>query len=165
MAYSGRYQVKNPKKYAGDYTKVIYRSLWERNVFRWCDDNPKVKKWSSEEIVVPYFYDVDKKYHRYYVDLKIVLEDKTLLVEIKPEKETTPPTGQRKTKQYINEGLTYIKNMNKWEAASSYAKDRGWDFQIWTEKTLQEMKLLTKPMPGKLKKLKPFKPYRKKPKK
>ena len=165
MAYSGRYQVKNPKKYAGDYTKVIYRSLWERNVFRWCDDNPKVKKWSSEEIVVPYFYDVDKKYHRYYVDLKIVLEDKTLLVEIKPEKETTPPTGQRKTKQYINEGLTYIKNMNKWEAASSYAKDRGWDFQIWTEKTLQEMKLLTKPMPGKLKKLKPLKPYRKKPKK
>lgn len=165
MAYSGRYQVKNPKKYAGDYTKVIYRSLWERNVFRWCDDNPKVKKWSSEEIVVPYFYDVDKKYHRYYVDLKIVLEGKTLLVEIKPEKETTPPTGQRKTKQYINEGLTYIKNMNKWEAASSYAKDRGWDFQIWTEKTLQEMKLLTKPMPGKLKKLKPLKPYRKKPKK
>ena len=144
MAYSGRYQVKNPKKYAGDYTKVIYRSLWERNVFRWCDDNPKVKKWSSEEIVVPYFYDVDKKYHRYYVDLKIVMEGKTLLVEIKPEKETTPPTGQRKTKQYINEGLTYIKNMNKWEAASSYAKDRGWDFQIWTEKTLQEMKLLTK---------------------
>ena len=165
MAYSGRYQVKNPKKYAGDYTKVIYRSLWERNVFRWCDDNPKVKKWSSEEIVVPYFYDVDKKYHRYYVDLKIVLEDKTLLVEIKPEKETTPPTGQRKTKQYISEGLTYVKNMNKWEAASSYAKDRGWDFQIWTEKTLQEMKLLTKPMPGKLKKLKPLKPYRKKPKK
>jgi hypothetical protein len=165
MAYSGRYQVKNPKKYAGDYTKVIYRSLWERNVFRWCDDNPKVKKWSSEEIVVPYFYDVDKKYHRYYVDLKIVLEDKTLLVEIKPEKETTPPTGQRKTKQYIYEGLTYILNMNKWEAASSYAKDRGWDFQIWTEKTFQELKLLTKPMPGKLKKLKPLKPYRKKPKK
>lgn len=93
------------------------------------------------------------------------MEGKTLLVEIKPEKETTPPTGQRKTKQYINEGLTYIKNMNKWEAASSYAKDRGWDFQIWTEKTLQEMKLLTKPMPGKLKKLKPLKPYRKKTKK
>ena len=34
-----------------------------------------------------------------------------------------------------------------------------------TEKTLQEMKLLTKPMPGKLKKLKPLKPYRKKSKK
>ena len=165
MAYSGKYKPKNPKKYNGDHTNIVFRSMWERHCFKWCDDNPKVKGWSSEEIVVPYFYDVDKKYHRYYVDLKIVLEDKTLLVEIKPEKETTPPTGQRKTKQYISEGLTYVKNMNKWEAASSYAKDRGWDFQIWTEKTLQEMKLLTKPMPGKLKKLKPLKPYRKKPKK
>ena len=165
MAYSGRYQVKNPKKYKGDFTNVVYPSLWERNVFRWCDDNPKVKNWSSEEIVVPYYYEVDKKYHKYFVDLKIVMEDKTLLVEIKPEKETVPPTGQRRTKQYINESLTYVKNMNKWEAANEYAKDRGWEFQVWTEKTLQEMKLLTKPMPGKLKKLKPIKPYRKKSKK
>ena len=93
------------------------------------------------------------------------MEDKTLLVEIKPEKETVPPIGQKRTKQYINESLTYIKNMNKWEAANEYAKDRGWEFQVWTEKTLQEMKLLTKPMPGKLKKLKPLKPYRKKSKK
>ena len=67
MAYSGRYQVKNPKKYKGDFTNVVYRSLWERNVFRWCDDNPKVKGWSSEEIVVPYYYEVDKKYHKYFV--------------------------------------------------------------------------------------------------
>ena len=165
MAYSGRYQVKNPKKYKGDFTNVVYRSLWERNVFRWCDDNPKVKGWSSEEIVVPYYYEVDKKYHKYFVDLKIVMEDKTLLVEIKPEKETVPPTGQRRTKQYINESLTYVKNMNKWEAANEYAKDRGWEVQVWTEKTLHQMKLLTKPMPGKLKKLKPLKPSRKKSKK
>ena len=55
--------------------------------------------------------------------------------------------------------------MNKWEAANNFAKDRGWEFQVWTEKTLQEMKLLPKPIPGKLKKLKPLKPYRKKSKK
>ena len=155
----------NKKKYKGDFDKVVYRSLWEKHVFKWCDDNPKVKEWSSEEIVVPYYYEVDKKYHRYFVDLKIVTEEKTLLIEIKPEKETTPPTGEKRTKKYINEGLTYIKNMNKWEAANEYAKDRGWEFQIWTEKTLQEMKLLTKPVPGKLKKMKPLPPYRKKRKK
>ena len=94
--------------------------------------------------------------------MKIVMEDKTILVEIKPEKETHPPTGQRRTKQYIAEGLSYIRNMNKWEAANDYAKDRGWDFQIWTEKTLQEMKLLQGPAPGKLGKYKPYKPFRKK---
>lgn len=93
------------------------------------------------------------------------MESKTILVEIKPEKETAPPIGERRTKRYITEGLTYIKNMNKWQAAENYCKDRNWEFQIWTEKTLQEMKLLPPPMPGKLKKLKPLPPYRKKRKK
>ena len=162
MAYSGYYKVKNINKYKGDFTKVIYRSLWEKSVFAWCDSNPKVKYWSSEEIIVPYYYEADKKYHRYFPDLKVVMEDKTLLIEIKPEKETVPPTGPKRTKKYINEGFTYIKNMNKWKAASEYCKDRGWEFQIWTEKTLQEMKLLTKPVPGKLKKLKPLAPFRRK---
>ncbi len=162
MAYSGYYKVKNIKKYKGDYTKVVYRSLWEKSVFSWCDSNPNVKNWSSEEVVIPYYYEADKRYHRYFPDLKIVFEDRTLLVEIKPEKETVPPTGPKRTRKYINEGFTYIKNMNKWKAANEYCKDRGWEFQIWTEKTLQEMKLLTKPVPGKLKKLKPLQPFRRK---
>ena len=163
MAYSGRYTVKNPKKYKGDFTNVIYRSLWEKSVFMWCDNNPKVKGWSSEEIVIPYYYDADKRYHRYFPDIKIIFEDKILLVEIKPEKETVPPTGPKRTKRYINEGFTYIKNMNKWEAAEAYCKDRKWQFQIWTEKTLQEMGLLTKPVPGKIKKpLKRLPPYSRK---
>ncbi len=165
MAHSGHYKVKNIKKYRGDYTNVVYRSMWERHVFSWCDNNPKVKLWSSEEIIIPYYFDVDKRYHRYFPDLKIVFENKTVLVEIKPEKETIPPIGQKRTKQYIKEGITYVKNMNKWEAANNFCKDRGWDFQIWTEKTLQEMKLLQKPVPGKLKPLKRLAPYRKKTKK
>ena len=85
MAYKGRYIVENKKKYAGDPTNVIYRSLWERDVFKWLDMNPKVKKWSSEEIVIPYYYDVDKKYHRYFPAVKIVFEDKPVLVEIRKE--------------------------------------------------------------------------------
>jgi hypothetical protein len=53
--------------------------------------------------------------------------------------------------------------MNKWKAASSYAKDRGWSFQIWTEKTLTEMGIMpTQSKKGALKPLKPMKPYRKK---
>ena len=164
MAYSGRYTVENKKKYAGDPNNVVYRSLWERDTFKWLDRNPKVKKWSSEEIVIPYYYDVDKKYHRYFPDIKIVFENKTVLVEIKPAKETEPPANPSKSKRYIGEAMTYVKNMNKWEAANSYAKDRGWDFQIWTEDTLKSMGIM-KEQKGKLKPLKPLKPYRKKPKK
>ena len=162
MVYSGLYKAKNTTKYKGDHTNIVYRSLWEKAVFQWCDKNPKVKQWSSEETIIPYYYEVDKKYHRYFVDMKIVFDDKILLVEIKPEKETKPPEGPKRTKKYVAEGLTYVKNMNKWEAANEYAKDRGWEFQVWTEKTLQEMKLLTKPVPGKLKTYKPLAPYRKK---
>ena len=115
---------------------------------------------------MPYYYDVDKRYHRYFVDLKITFKNgKTVLVEIKPEKETAPPTGSRKTKRYISEAMTYVKNMNKWEAAHSYAGDRGWEFQVWTENTLQKMGIMPKPQPGKLKPLKPLQPYRKKKKK
>ena len=34
--------------------------------------------------------------------------------------------------------------MNKWKAAESYAKDRGWTFEIWTEKTLIKMGIMPK---------------------
>ena len=145
MAYSGKYREKNISKYKGDVTNVIYRSLWEKSAFKWCDNNPKVKEWSSEENIIPYYYEYDKKYHRYFVDLRIKYTDgKTVLVEIKPNHQTTPPTGSRKTKKYIREALEYVKNMNKWEAADSYAKDRKWEFQIWTEHTLRKMGIIKK---------------------
>ena len=75
MAYSGRYIIENTRKYSGDHNKVIFRSLWERDTFKWLDMNPKVKSWCSEEVVIPYYYEVDKRYHRYYPDIKIVFED------------------------------------------------------------------------------------------
>lgn len=163
MAYSGRYKVKNPKKYKGDFTAVIYRSLWEKHVFSWCDSNADIKGWSSEEVVIPYYFAGDKKYHRYFPDIKIIFEDKILLVEIKPDIQTRPPDGPKRTKKYLSEAFTYIKNINKWEAAQEYCKDRGWSFEIWTEKTLQDMGLMHKQVPGKLKKpLKRMKPFRRK---
>jgi hypothetical protein len=61
--------------------------------------------------------------------------------------------------------MTYVKNINKWEAADKVAKDNGWEFRIWTEDELNAMKILpksTRKTPGKLKKLAPHKPFRKK---
>ena len=154
MAYSGRYTVKKPKKYKGDSTQVVYRSLWEKHAFKWCDNNSDIVEWSSEEVVIPYLYEVDKRYHRYFMDLKIKFRNgKTVLVEIKPDKETRPPEGQRRTKRYINEAFTYIKNQNKWDAAHEYAQDRGWEFWIWTEKN-EPLKSI---IPKSTKQLKPFK--------
>lgn len=149
MAYSGKFKVRNKQKYMGDSSNVVYRSLWEKSCFSWCDKTPAVKGWSSEELIIPYYYDVDKRYHRYFPDLLIRFEDKTLLIEIKPKKETiAPATPSRKTKRYITEALTYVKNVNKWDAAKEYAKDHGWEFEIWTEETLQTMGILPKSPKG-----------------
>jgi hypothetical protein len=138
--YKGKYKVKNPKKYDGDHTQVIYRSMWERFAFKWCENNADIKSWSSEETVIPYISAVDNKYHRYFVDLKLNMKDgRVILVEIKPDKQTKPPKGKKRTKRFISESLEYVKNQCKWTAANEYCLDRGWHFQIWTENTLKNM--------------------------
>jgi hypothetical protein len=164
--YKGRYK-PNPDKYDGDPTKVIYRSGWEKFAFMWCDANESVQQWSSETTVIPYVYDVDRRVHSYYMDLKIKYRSGvTMLVEIKPASQTAAPKNSNtRTKRHITESLTYVKNINKWTAASEYAKDRGWKFEIWTEHELTAMGILPKAnqkMPGKLKPLKPYKPFKKK---
>ena len=145
--YKGKYRIKKPEKYAGDPKNVTYRSLWERQAFRWCEDRDDVVAWSSEETVVPYVCPTDKRAHRYFIDLKIKFKNgRTVLVEIKPKSQTVPPKKpSRQTKKYINEVMTYVKNEAKWKAASKYAQDRGYHFEIWTEDTMKQlgMKLLT----------------------
>jgi hypothetical protein len=160
MAYSGRYKPKNPKKYAGDPTAVVYRSMWERHCMKYFDESNDIKSWSSEETVIPYMYDVDNKYHRYFMDFKVTWKDgSTTLIDVKPNKETTPPKKVNvRNKKYMTEALTYVKNMNKWEAAQEYAKDRGWKFEIWTEIELRNKGI----MPKALKPLKKMKPFTKK---
>lgn len=161
MAYSGKYKVRNRDKYKGDPDNVIYRSMWEAHAFKWCDEHPKIKNWSSEEFYIPYFYEADKKWHRYFVDLKISFKDgETLIVEIKPDKETKPPKKPDRSKRYISESLTYVKNQCKWKAAEKFAKDNKYEFQIWTEHTLHRLGIMSQLKP--LGKLKPLAPFRKK---
>ena len=68
MSYKGKYKIKNLKKYRGDPTKITYRSLWEKKFMNYCEGNPMVIEWSSEEIVVPYKSPIDKRIHRYFPD-------------------------------------------------------------------------------------------------
>jgi hypothetical protein len=139
MTYRGRFTPQNPAKYSGDVTNIVYRSLWERQLFRWLDTQSMVLKWSSEEVVIPYVCKTDGKAHRYFVDVKMTLKDgRTFLIEVKPKKETIPPkTPDRKTRRYITEVMTYAKNQSKWGAAEEYAADRGWKFEVWTEDVLR----------------------------
>jgi len=141
MAYRGKFTPKHPEKYVGDVKNIVYRSLWERNTFRWLDDQSSIKAWNSEELIIPYVCETDRKVHRYYMDLWFqTTKGDTYIVEIKPKKQTQPPkTPKRKTRRYLKESLTYVKNQSKWKAASEFALDRGWRFEVWTEDTLRSL--------------------------
>lgn len=132
--YQGKYIVKNPQKYMGDVSNVIYRSSWELKFLNWCDNNPHVVKFSSEETIIPYVSPIDNKPHRYFVDFKIVLSTgKTYLIEIKPASQTVPPVGTKKTKRLLQETATFLVNQAKWHAAERFANSRGWEFKVLTE--------------------------------
>ena len=140
--YKGRYSPKNPGKYKGDPTGIIYRSLWERKLMVYLDENKSVIQWSSEEIAIPYISPLDNRYHRYFPDFYVKAVDKNgniveQLLEVKPRKETIEPTKKKRiTKQYITEVTTWGKNQAKWKAAEEYCLDRGWQFKLITEKEL-----------------------------
>ena len=141
MAYSGKFRPKNTKKYRGDPTKIFYRSLWERQAFRWLDDQEDILEWNSEEVVIPYRCKTDGRSHRYFMDLYIKFKTgQVYLVEIKPKKQTQPPKQpKRQTKRYLTEVMTYAKNTSKWDAAKDFCENRGWIFQVWTEDTLKKL--------------------------
>ena len=161
--YKGRFTPKNPTKYKGDVENITYRSGWERDVMKYLDDSTTVEQWNSEEFVIRYYYDIDKKYHRYFIDFWVKWKSgQVTLIEVKPKKQVLPPkTKTPRSKRSLNEAFTYIKNQNKWEAARKVAADNNYRFIIWTEEELEKMGILKK-SPGKLKKMKPIKPYRKK---
>tara|TARA_B100001250_G_scaffold286400_1_gene248385 strand:- start:27 stop:521 length:495 start_codon:yes stop_codon:yes gene_type:complete len=139
MAYSGFYKPKNPKKYRGNPTRIVYRSLWERKYMMYCDNTPSILEWGSEEIAIPYRSPIDNRSHRYYPDFYIKVREKggkisKYIVEIKPKKQTKPPYGQdKRTKAYKNAVLTFVKNRAKWDAAEDYCDDRQMKFLILTE--------------------------------
>ena len=141
MSYKGKFTPKNPKKYAGDATNIIWRSTWERKVMDWLDQSESVIYWSSEELAIKYYNPVDNKIHRYFPDfiVKVKKKDGTVMthvLEVKPEYQTKQPIRKRQTQKYINEYITYTVNVSKWKAATEFCKDRGWEFKILTEKNL-----------------------------
>ena len=142
MSYKGYFKPKNPQKYRGNPTNIIYRSSWELKLMAHLDEHPHVLEWSSEEFFIPYKSPVDGRWHRYFPDFHVKKINKngiieTVIIEVKPAAQTKPPAVQQKvTKRYITEVMTYGVNQAKWKAATEYCADRKWSFHIFTEKEL-----------------------------
>jgi hypothetical protein len=142
MATKGYFKPKNPKKYRGNPTNIIYRSGWELKLMMYLDNHKDVINWSSEEIIIHYRSPIDNKIHRYYPDFLVTKINKegvkeTFIIEVKPKKQTKPPVKQEKlTKAYLTEVKAWGINEAKWKAALEFCKERGWSFHIFTEKEL-----------------------------
>ena len=142
MSYKGKYYPSFPRKYKGDPTNIIYRSLWERKFMVYCDKNQNILEWASEEIAIPYRSPIDNRVHRYFPDFYMKVKEtngriKNYVIEVKPAKQTIPPKKpKRQTKGYIREAYEYAKNQAKWKMAREFCADRQWEFKVVTEKEL-----------------------------
>ena len=142
MSYKGKYYPSFPRKYKGDPTNIIYRSLWERKFMVYCDKNQNILEWASEEIAIPYRSPIDNRVHRYFPDFYMKVKEfngkiKRYVIEVKPAKQTKPPAKpKRQTKGYIREAYEYAKNQAKWKMAREFCADRMWEFKVVTEKEL-----------------------------
>jgi hypothetical protein len=139
----GKFRPKNPDKYKGNPTEIIYRSSWELKFMMYLDSHGDVIEWSSEQVIIPYRSPIDNKIHRYYVDFYVKLKTKDgniekRLIEIKPKKQTCPPSKPKgkMTKRYVEEVKTWGINQAKWKAAEHYAENRLMKFQLITEDQL-----------------------------
>jgi len=146
MSYKGFFKPKNPNRYKGDPTNIVYRSSWELKLMSYLDVHPDILEWSSEEFCIPYVSPIDKRIHRYFPDFylkKKNIEGKieTLVIEVKPKNQVVPPTvvktkTSKPTKRYVREVMTYGVNEAKWKAAQAFCEDRKWKFMIMTESEL-----------------------------
>jgi|TARA_B110000858_G_scaffold83079_1_gene96287 hypothetical protein len=135
--HRGRFNPKNPEKYRGDVTSIVYRSGYEVKFMNWCDKNSDVTEWNSEEVVVPYRSPMDNKVHRYFIDFYIKVNGKQYLIEVKPDRFTRAPViPKRKTKRFLNEVAQFAVNEAKWKSAREFCADRNLEFKIITEKEL-----------------------------
>ena len=137
----GKFTPKNPDKYLGDPEEIFFRSSWEEEAFRFCDNNPHVVKWASEEIAIPYQKPNAKTGNMqnsiYLPDLFVVLDDghgnlRRELIEIKPKKQTQKSRA-RKPGRRLQEDYTFMVNRLKWEAADHWCKQRNIRFRLLSE--------------------------------
>jgi hypothetical protein len=124
------------QKYYGE-RPIIYRSSWEYKYMISLERNPKVEKWSSEKIIIPYYMNekidgkVVRKKHNYHTDFIVHMKDGNIFViEIKPKIHTPRYNHQIKT-----DPVAY-KNACKWKAALEYCKQKGFIFKVLTEDSL-----------------------------
>ena len=135
--YKSKYVPVNPHKYKGDIEQIICRSSWERKFCQYLDHVDEMVGWASEPFHIDYYSTAEKKARRYFPDFWVKIrhgsgKEEIILIEIKPNKERSPPKTRNK-KQLLTEMLTYKINQDKWAAAEIFCAEQGWTFLVMDE--------------------------------
>lgn len=133
----GFFDKYNPRKYVGK-RPIVYRSSYEKKFMEKMEINPRVVKWTSEMLVIPYTSKdivngrVMIKHHKYFTDFVVWTSDgKKFVVEVKPQ--SLVPLNENEIR--INPAKR--KNAMKWAAAIRWCKANGYEFKIVTENHLR----------------------------
>lgn len=131
--HQGMIDPKTCKKYYSSCKNdpIIYRSGLELQFINYCEAASNVVRWASEPIAIPYMSRIDGHEVNYYPDY--IIEDKNgnrCIIEIKPYNQTVKPRDI--DSMWLKKA--WIKNVDKWKAAKSYAESKGMKFLIVTEK-------------------------------
>jgi hypothetical protein len=132
----GLFKPINSEKYLGDISKIRFMSSWELRFMNFCDTNPNVIKWGSEEFKIKYFNPIKNKVCNYIPDFIIKYKDKngliiTEVIEIKPQCHIV---ATKKSSTY--DKVQMIINHAKWTAAKAFCEQHNIVFKVLTEKEL-----------------------------
>lgn len=111
------------------------RSKYERQFAIWCDRNDDIVWWSSENIVIKYYHPIKKRVASYYPDFCICVNNKIIVIELKPKRECSTPKYSKR-KSYLNEQAIYLVNKMKWEACKKYCERNNWQFIVITNESI-----------------------------
>lgn len=142
----GYFVPKNPSKYAGNISEIIFRSSWEFKFMEFCDNTSSVIEWGSEGVGISYFNPILKKPSTYWIDFYMKTRSKEgneikWLIEVKPNKyleKPNPPERltEKQVLHFARHAKAYLINSAKFEAAQDYARSNNMKFGIITENFL-----------------------------
>jgi hypothetical protein len=133
---NGKFVLTNTEKYVGNH-QPTYRSSWEWKFMNFCDKDPRILKWASEAIKIPYKDPFTGRNTVYVPDFFIQYADRNgvmqvELIEVKPQSQTLfEKAGKNRNNQ-----LQWAKNQVKWRAAQNWCSRQGIKFRVLTENDL-----------------------------
>lgn len=130
----GLFTPKHPEKYLGDPRKIRFLSSWELRFMHFCDTNPNIMKWGSEEFRVKYYHPIKQKVCEYIPDFIIKYQNTrgeviTEVIEIKPAKQSGLARGNLSTYDKVQ----LVINNAKWTAAKAMCDNAGIKFRVLTD--------------------------------